>query len=95
MSGTNDSFDPKQVSALSPATLEAARDEATSAFAGATTLEALTALRPVHLGDRSPVLLARREIGSLPPQAKADAGKRVNEARQAVQAAYDLSLIHI
>jgi phenylalanyl-tRNA synthetase alpha chain len=89
MSGTNDSFDPKQVSALSPETLEAARDDATSAFAGATTLEALTALKSAHLGDRSPVLLARREIGSLPPQAKADAGKRVNEARQSVQAAYD------
>jgi phenylalanyl-tRNA synthetase alpha chain len=89
MSGTNDSFDPKQVSALAPEALEAARDEATSAFAGATTLEALTALKPAHLGDRSPVLLARREIGALPPQAKADAGKRVNEARQSVQAAYD------
>src|ERR1700712_4553832 len=89
MSGTNDPFDPKQVSALSPETLEAARDDATSAFAGATTLDALTALKPVHLGDRSPVLLARREIGSLPPQAKADAGKRVNEVRQSVQAAYD------
>jgi phenylalanyl-tRNA synthetase alpha chain len=89
MSGTNDLFDPKQVSALSPETLEAARDDATGAFAGATTLDALTALKPVHLGDRSPVLLARREIGSLPPQAKADAGKRVNEARQSVQAAYD------
>jgi phenylalanyl-tRNA synthetase alpha chain len=89
MSGTNDSFDPKQVSALAPETLEAAREEATSAFAGATTLEALTALKPAHLGDRSPVLLARREIGALPPQAKADAGKRVNEARQAVQASYD------
>jgi phenylalanyl-tRNA synthetase alpha chain len=89
MSGTNDPFDPKQVSALSPGTLEAARDDATGAFAGATTLDALTALKPVHLGDRSPVLLARREIGSLPPQAKADAGKRVNEVRQSVQAAYD------
>jgi len=89
MSGTNDPFDPKQVSALSPETLEAARDDATGAFAGATTLDALTALKPVHLGDRSPVLLARREIGSLPPQAKADAGKRVNEVRQSVQAAYD------
>ncbi|MDL5156942.1 phenylalanine--tRNA ligase subunit alpha [Actinomycetospora termitidis] len=89
MSGTNDSFDPKQVSALAPEALSAARDEATSAFAGATTLEALTALKPAHLGDRSPVLLARREIGALPPQAKSDAGKRVNEARLAVQTAYD------
>ncbi len=36
--------------------------------------------------------LARREIGALPPHAKADAGKRVNEARAAVQAAYDARL---
>jgi phenylalanyl-tRNA synthetase alpha chain len=89
MSGTNDLYDPKQVAALDPETLDAARADATSAFAGATTLEALTALKPVHLGDRSPVLLARREIGALPPQAKSDAGKRVNEARQGIQAAYD------
>ena len=36
--------------------------------------------------------LARREIGALPPHAKADAGKRVNEARAAIQAAYDARL---
>ena len=46
-------------------------------------------LKPLHLGDRAPVSLARREIGALPPAAKADAGKRVNAARAAVQAAYD------
>lgn len=89
MSATNDPYDPKQVEALSPETLETARAEATGAFGGATTLEALTALKSAHLGDRSPVLTARREIGALPPAAKADAGKRVNEARQAIQQAYD------
>lgn len=89
MSATNDTYDPKQVEALAPETLDAARADASGAFAGATTLDALTALKPAHLGDRSPVLLARREIGALPPQAKADAGKRVNEARQSIQQAYD------
>ena len=92
MSGTNDPFDPKQVAALDPETLAAARTDAATAFDAAGTLEALTAVRPAHLGDRSPVLLARREIGALPPQARSDAGKRVNEVRQAVQAAYDARL---
>ncbi|MEV6706361.1 phenylalanine--tRNA ligase subunit alpha [Micromonospora wenchangensis] len=58
------------------------------AFAAAADPDALTALRPAHLGDRSPVSLARREIGALPPAAKADAGKRVNEARRAIESAY-------
>lgn len=89
MSGTNDTFDPKQVAALDPETLAAARSDAEGAFAAATTLDALTAAKPAHLGDRSPVLVARREIGALPPQARSDAGKRVNEVRQAVQQAYD------
>ena len=53
------------------------------AFAAASDVDALTTVRHQHLGDRAPVSLARREIGALPPQAKADAGKRVNEARAA------------
>jgi phenylalanyl-tRNA synthetase alpha chain len=28
------------------------------------------AIRPRHLGDRAPVLLARRELGALPPAAR-------------------------
>jgi phenylalanyl-tRNA synthetase alpha chain len=35
------------------------------------------------------VPLARRELGALPPAARADAGKRVNAARVAVTEAYD------
>jgi phenylalanyl-tRNA synthetase alpha chain len=89
MSGVNDSYDPKQVAALDPEALEGAVAEAEKAFAGADDLAALTALKPAHLGDRSPVLVARREIGALPPQAKSDAGKRVNQARVAVQSAFD------
>ncbi|SCL33942.1 phenylalanyl-tRNA synthetase, alpha subunit [Micromonospora nigra] len=88
MSYRNDPYDPKQVALLDPAALAEAVAEAGTAFAAATDPDALTALRPAHLGDRSPVSLARREIGALPPAAKADAGKRVNEARRAVEAAY-------
>jgi phenylalanyl-tRNA synthetase alpha chain len=82
-------YDPVQVAALDPAALDTARDAALAAFAAATSLDALAAARTAHLGDQSPIALANREIAALPPQAKADAGKRVNLARKAVTEAYD------
>ncbi|WP_099852284.1 phenylalanine--tRNA ligase subunit alpha [Micromonospora zamorensis] len=88
MSYRNDPYDPKQVALLDPAALDEAVADATKAFTAAADPDALTALRSVHLGDRSPVSLARREIGALPPAAKSDAGKRVNEARRAIETAY-------
>ncbi|MGC4891927.1 phenylalanine--tRNA ligase subunit alpha [Micromonospora sp. DT227] len=88
MSYRNDPYDPKQVALLDPDALAGAVADAEKAFAAATDPDALTALRPAHLGDRSPVSLARREIGALPPAAKSDAGKRVNEARRAIESAY-------
>ncbi|GAA0523745.1 phenylalanine--tRNA ligase alpha subunit [Saccharopolyspora subtropica] len=89
MSGANDPYDPKEVAALSPETLDRAVVEARNAFAAAADLEALAAVKPAHLGDRSPLLTARREIGALPPKARAEAGKRVNQAREAIQGAFD------
>jgi phenylalanyl-tRNA synthetase alpha chain len=88
MSYRNDPYDPKQAALLAPDALESAVADAERAFGAAADLDALAALKPQHLGDRSPVSLARREIGSLPPAAKSDAGKRVNSARQAIQSAY-------
>ncbi|MGH3752399.1 MAG: phenylalanine--tRNA ligase subunit alpha [Pseudonocardiaceae bacterium] len=89
MSGTNDDYDPKRVAVLDPEVLAQAVEDAEKAFAAAADLAALAAVKPVHLGDRSLLLTARREIGALPPQARADAGKRLNESRTAVQAAFD------
>ncbi|MGH3981002.1 MAG: phenylalanine--tRNA ligase subunit alpha [Pseudonocardiaceae bacterium] len=89
MSATNDAYDPEQVAALAPEALAEAVEAAEKAFASATDLEALAAAKPAHLGDRSPLLTARREIGALPPQARAEAGKRLNESRTAAQVAYD------
>ena len=74
---------------LDPATLDAAVDAALAAFATAPDLAALAAVRPAHLGDRAPVLLARRELGSLPGPDRAEAGRRVNAARARVQEAFD------
>src|SRR5882757_8992214 len=89
MSGVNDPFDPKQVAALAPETLKAAVEQAHEAFAEAADLDQLAAVRPAHLGERSPLLTARREIGALPPAARSEAGKRVNEAQSEIRAAFD------
>jgi phenylalanyl-tRNA synthetase alpha chain len=81
MSGPNKSYDPVEVSTLDPAALEAAVAEALSAFAAADSLASLKAARLAHQGDQSALSLANREIGALPPTAKAEAGKRVGMAR--------------
>ncbi len=89
MSGTNEVYDPKQVAALAPEALVQAVEDAEKAFARAADLDELAAAKPAHLGDRSPLLSARREIGALPPKARAEAGKRLNSSRTAVQTAFD------
>ncbi|MEN3265789.1 phenylalanine--tRNA ligase subunit alpha [Pseudonocardia sp.] len=77
------------MSLLHPDSLDAAVAAAVQAFAGASDLAALAAVKPAHLGDRAPLLLARRELGSLPGPDRAEAGKRVNAARQRAQEAFD------
>ncbi|MDX6231035.1 MAG: phenylalanyl-tRNA synthetase alpha chain [Frankiales bacterium] len=89
MSGPNDPYDPKQVAALGDDALQAALSAGREAFAAAAGLEALAAAKVAHLGDRSAVRLANREIAALPPHAKGDAGRRVNETLRALTAAYD------
>lgn len=89
MSGPNDPYDPKEVKALSDDELSAAVTSGAAAFNAATNLDVLTEAHTAHLGPRSPVALARRELGALPPQARADAGRRVNEALTALTASYD------
>jgi phenylalanyl-tRNA synthetase alpha chain len=88
MSYRNDPYDPKRVALLDPGALDDAVSEAEKAFAAAADLDALAAAKPAHLGDRAPVSLARREIGALPPAAKAEAGRRVNEARRLIEAGF-------
>ena len=95
MTYRSDPYDPKQAALLDQAALDEAVAQAEKAFADATDVDALTAIRHLHLGDRAPVSLARREIGSLPPQARADAGKRVNAARSRIQAMYDARLAEL
>ncbi len=89
MSAPNSNFDPVEVTPLHPTEVTRALDEALAAIASASDLDELKAARLAHAGDRSPLALANREIGALPPQAKAEAGRRVGAARQAVRAALE------
>ncbi|WP_041626180.1 phenylalanine--tRNA ligase subunit alpha [Stackebrandtia nassauensis] len=89
MTYRSDPYDPKEAAYLSPQALDDAIATAEKAFAEAGDADTLASIKHLHLGDKAPISLARREIGSLPPAAKADAGKRVNTARQAVTVAYE------
>jgi phenylalanyl-tRNA synthetase alpha chain len=88
MSGPNTNYDPVEVTPLHAEEIERMQSDALSAFAGAADLGALNEAKQQHLGDRSPVALANREIGALPPQARKEAGQRVGGARKALTEAY-------
>lgn len=87
MSAPNKDYDPVEVTPLHAEEVERMRDEALAAIAAAETVENLRQVRLDHAGDRSPLGLANREIGALPPQARKDAGMRVGQARGAVNKA--------
>jgi len=87
MSGPNSEYDPVEVTPLREAEVTRMRDEALAAVAAAPDLAVLKQVRTAHAGDRSPLGLANREIGALPPQARKEAGIRVGQARGAISKA--------
>ncbi|MFX4295363.1 phenylalanine--tRNA ligase subunit alpha [Streptomyces bohaiensis] len=87
MSAPNKSYDPVEVEALKAEVIDRAREDALAAIAAADSLDALREVKAAHSGDRSPLALANREIGALPPKARAESGKRVGQARGAVSKA--------
>ncbi len=89
MSAPNSKYDPVEVASLHPTQIASMVEAALAAFAAASDLDGLKAARLAHAGDRSPLSLANREIGALPPAARADAGKRVVDARAKITAALD------
>src|SRR5579862_239908 len=72
---------PAGTVALAPGEVARVLAEALAAVADAGTLEELKAARIAHDGDRAPLALASAEIGSLPAQQRAEAGRRVGAAR--------------
>jgi phenylalanyl-tRNA synthetase alpha chain len=85
----NESFDPVEVAALQPEAIDADVAEALAAFVAASTLDELKTARLAHHGDHSPIALARREIGALPPAAKKAAGQRVGAALAEIEKAHE------
>ena len=87
MSGPNTDYDPVEVTPLKADEVDAMREAALSAIAAAGDLDELKRVRIEHTAERSPLALANREIGALPPQARKEAGMRVGQARGAVNQA--------
>ena len=81
MSGPNTSYDPVQVTPLNAESVDAMVEAALAAFAAAASMAELKRARLAHAAERSPIALANREIGALPPQARKEAGTRVGRAR--------------
>jgi phenylalanyl-tRNA synthetase alpha chain len=84
MSGPNTNLDPVEVAALSEESLAENVAEALAAVAAAHDLDSLKRVWLQVAGDRSPISLANREVGALPPTARRDAGMRVGLARKQV-----------
>jgi phenylalanyl-tRNA synthetase alpha chain len=87
MSGSPTQFDSAEVAVLSEEEIERVVGDALAAIGAAPDLEVLKQVRLEHAGDRSAIALANREIGTLAPQARAEAGKRVGAARARITAA--------
>lgn len=77
-------YDPVEVTPLHADEMARMQADALDAVKAARDLEELKQVRLAHTGDRSPIALANREIGALPPAARAEAGKRIGGARKAV-----------
>ena len=88
MSGPNKNYDPVEVTPLHADEVERTRADALLAFQAAENLAALQEAKLAHLGDRSPIALANREIGALPPQARKEAGQRIGTARRDITEAF-------
>jgi phenylalanyl-tRNA synthetase alpha chain len=82
MSAPNKSYDPVRAAVLAPAEVERMTAEGLAAIAEAASFEDLKAAEVAHRGRQAPLTLASAEIGALPPEAKAEAGRRVGIARK-------------
>ena len=66
---------------MNPAEISSWIREAQKAFAAATDLEELKVARLAHTGDKAPISLASRSLGSLSADEKASAGKLIGDAK--------------
>ena len=66
---------------MNPQEIEGWLAQAAAAFTAATTLDELKVARLAHVGDKAPISLASRALGSLSPEEKASSGKLIGEAK--------------
>ncbi len=78
---------PETPHPLDESAIERSVEEAIAAFAAAGDLEELKAARLAHTGDKAPIVLANRQIGTLDKTEKAAAGKLLGGARGKIQKA--------
>jgi phenylalanyl-tRNA synthetase alpha chain len=76
---------PEQAAVLSQPAVDRMVADALAAFAASRSSAELKAARLAHTGEKSPLALANRAIGSLPGTERKDAGQRLGIARAAVQ----------
>src|ERR1017187_7466808 len=95
MPASSESYDPVRVATLAPAEVERMTDEALAAIIDATDFDELKKARLAHLGREAPLTLANAEIGALPPEAKAEAGKRIGEAKGRLSRAHAARLAEL
>ena len=82
MPARHDTEEPAGVAALEPAEIERVTREALAAIEGAATFDELKAAEVAHRGRQAALTLAGAEIGALPREAKAEAGRRVGTAKR-------------
>ncbi|MBE1515924.1 phenylalanine--tRNA ligase subunit alpha [Nesterenkonia halotolerans] len=78
---------PETPHPLDESAIERSVEAAIAAFAAAGDLEELKAARLAHTGDKAPIVLANRQIGTLDKTEKAAAGKLLGGARGKIQKA--------
>ncbi|HEY3340300.1 MAG TPA: phenylalanine--tRNA ligase subunit alpha [Propionicimonas sp.] len=76
---------PEAAAELSQPAVDQMLADALAAFAAAGSSAELKAARLAHTGEKSPLALANRAIGTLPGPERKDAGQRLGLARAAVQ----------
>src|SRR5256886_16748156 len=94
MTYRSDPYDPKQVALLDQAALDDAVAGAEKAFAAAADLDALTALRPAHLGGRLPVSPRGRGNRRPPPGPEAHPRQRGHQGPAGGPGAHDRPAPH-
>lgn len=74
--------------ALSPTDIDQLVEDGLAAFAAAGSTTALKEARLAHLGERSPLAAANKQIGTLPGPERKDAGQRLGAARARLAEAF-------